>query len=191
MKHRFSKPIFLIVPALLALLAVAALYLRLYQQIGSSAAQARLAEDIIQTEQNEQDQAKNIQGVYQSSASERAELPGLFVPSADEVAFIEALESIGPASGATVSIASIKADPLDNAAPGTTGKIETDVTAHGSWDDVMKSLVMAESLPYQNTVDDVVLTNGGATSVVEKSPVWQISYHVSALIMAGGTTTNP
>ena len=191
MKHRFSKPIFFIVLAMLALGAVVTLYLRLYQQIESSADQARLAEDIIQTEQNELSQAKNIQSVYQSSAAERAELPGLFVPSADEVAFIEALESIGPDSGATVSIASIHADPLDNAVPGTTGKIETDVTAHGSWDDVMKALVLAESLPYQNLVDNVVLANGGAASVPAKSPAWQISYHVSAMILAGGSTTNP
>ena len=185
MKHPFSKPVFFIIPSALALVAAAVLYAYLYGMVGASADRARLAEDIIGTEQGAQSQSKSLQDEYASTADARSRLPGLFVPAGDAVAFIEALESIGPASGATVSISSINADPLDGAAPGTTGIISADVTAQGSWAAVERALVLSESLPYQNTIDHVSLIGGHPSSGAAASKdAWQISYRISALLIA-------
>ncbi len=185
MKKQFSKILFFVIPSLLALAAAVALYAYLYQQVGVSTNRARLAEDIIGTEQGAQSQSKDIQSEYQSTAAARARLPGLFVPAGNAVAFIEALESIGPASGASVSISSISADPLDGAAPGATGNISADVSAQGSWAEVMKALVLSESLPYQDVIDHVALTGQKTSATASSKASWQISYHISALQLAG------
>jgi hypothetical protein len=126
-----------------------------------------------------------LEDEYGSTAGARARLPGLFVPAGNAVAFIEALESIGPASGAAVSISSINADPLDGAAPGRPGIISADVTAQGSWAAVMRALVLSESLPYQDTIDHVALTGErSAPGAAASKAAWQISYHISALLLA-------
>jgi hypothetical protein len=56
MKHPFSKPISFIIPSALALVAAVALYAYLYGMVGASSDRARLAEDIIGTEQSAQSQ---------------------------------------------------------------------------------------------------------------------------------------
>jgi len=192
MKHPFSKPVFFIIPSALALVAAVALYAYLYGMVGASADRARLAEDIIGTEQGAQKQSKGLQDEYASTAAARARLPGLFVSAGNAVAFIEALESIGTASGASVSISSISADPLDGAAPGTTGNISADVTAQGSWAEVMRALVLSESLPYQDAIDHIALAGGRSNAAGDASKAaWQISYHISALLIAGAVPSKP
>ena len=121
MKHPFSKPVFFIILSAMAFFAAVALYAYLYNMVGVSVDRARLAEDIISAEQSARSQSKDLEAEYASTAIARARLPGLFVPAGNAVAFIEALESLGPSSGAQVSISSIQADSLDGAAPGTTG----------------------------------------------------------------------
>jgi len=186
MKHPFSKPIFFIIPSALALIAAVALYAYLYSLVGVSVDRARLAEDIIGTEQSAQSQSKDLGSEYASTAAARARLPGLFVPAGNAVAFIETLESIGPSSGAQVSISSIQADSLDGAAPGTTGAVSASVTARGSWATVMRALVLSESLPYQNAIDHVALVGGQSPSGTAASKdSWQISYRISAFLLAG------
>ncbi len=188
MKHALNKTLVFVAPSVLVLAVALFLYVILFRQIGASTDRARLAKDIVQAEASTQSQSASLRAEYQATADQRSRLTGLFVPSGGEVSFIEALESLGPASGTAVSISSISADPLDKASSGTVGAISADVSARGSWAAVMKALVLAESLPYQTVVDQVTVTKGqsapGSGASASGAALWQISYHVSALLLA-------
>jgi hypothetical protein len=126
------------------------------------------------------------------TASSRTKLAEFFVPAQKAIIFIKTVESISSSSGATVSIASISADSLETAEPGTVGKITAHVEAGGSWTDVMRTLAMFEALPYESSVDHVSLN----TSIIqgERPPAsrrWQMSLDVSASMLATGTDTPP
>ena len=182
----------LLLPSLGALIIAATLYGYLYWQTSASTARAVLAEGVVATEKQSQSQTKDVELEYQTTAAGRARLPGLFVPAGNAVVFIEAVEAIGPASGASVTVSSIQADPMTGAAAGTIGTITAAVQAEGSWTAVMKTIVLAETLPYESSIDHLSLVREGQTPAVDESAaVWHLSFNMSASMLASAVATQP
>jgi hypothetical protein len=80
-----------------------------------------------------------------------------------------------------VRLASIDADNLDSAAPGTLGTARAHVVASGSWSAVMRALKLAEDLPYLVTVSglSVTLTDGSAAA----KRTWQATFDIKTPIL--------
>jgi hypothetical protein len=170
----------------------AGLYGYLYAETRALADQTMRSRAAVDAEEANLVQTKDLFELYQRTASSRTRLAEFFVPAKKAVTFIKTVESIGSSTGAAVSIASIAADPLETAAPGTIGKIVAHVEAGGSWTDVMRTLAMFEVLPYESSVDRISLS----TSVIpgERASAarrWQMSFDVSAFMLATATDTAP
>lgn len=151
----------LIVISASALVVSAGLYAYLYHDTLALTEHAIAARASVQAEAERQKVSKDILALASSTAAARARLGTLFVPADDAVAFIQSVESVGSASGATVAISAISASLPDGAKPGTIGTITAHVSVSGSWSGVMRALELLEDLPYRSSVEKVSL----ATSI--------------------------
>lgn len=179
MKPPQSHKSFLIL-AIAVTLLVGTLYAYLYWQVSVSVEKAVAARDIANVERANKAREKDMFRLYESTMADRALLSGYFIPSDAAVQFIEAVESIGPISGAEVNLTAIDADELPNAKPGTRGTIRAHVEAKGTWIAVYKTLLFAESLPYKVTIDKVRLDS----AIAEKGPrEWKISFDIVGTLL--------
>lgn len=182
MKHRYHT--LLLALAIVTALTVAGVYAYMQYAVSASVARTALARDIVKAEEANKGHEAELRALYEESAADRARLPGFFVPSAHAVDFIEALEEIGRAAGSSISISAIEADALDKAAPGTVGSVTAAVSAQGTWAAVMKTLILAEDLPYAASVSHVrIEADLGAGST--KQSAWRLSFTIQAALMAG------
>ncbi|MES2216693.1 MAG: hypothetical protein V4481_05375 [Patescibacteria group bacterium] len=180
MKPPQSHKPFLILAFAITLL-VGALYCYMYWQVNVSLGKAVVARELARTEEDNKSREKDLIKLYQSTAAERAQLGSFFIPSDKTVQFIEAVESIGPQSGAELDLSDIAADPLEKAAPGTRGNVHAHVEAHGSWAAVYRVLLFAERLPYKLIVSDVRMETSG---LADKGPrEWRISFDINAILI--------
>ena len=183
--------LFLLVLALAVAAVVAALYGYMRYAIGSSVSRAILAREIVRLKDADKSRADEVMQLYQSTAADRARLSGFFIPADDVVSFIEAVEAIGPQSGAALTLSSIGADAPSKPAPGAFGSARAKVEAHGSWQAVMKALKLAESLPYDITIDNVRLDGSLQPSGRGTIHSWSLSYDLSASLVASSTVPSP
>jgi hypothetical protein len=156
---------------------VVALYIYMFYATSASVRQANVARDIVKAEEAGQSQAKSLSELVVSTAVSRSRLTSFFVPADDVVVFITAIESIGPQSGSTVSLASVDDSSLLGTAAGTIRAVRAHVSAHGSWSSVMLALALAEHLPYAVSIDHVQLnaSNGG-----KAGQTWNLSFDIQA-----------
>ncbi len=207
MKPPHSHKAFLIL-AIAVTLLVAARYVYMEWQVNVSVAKAILARDLVIAAQGSKSREQDLLKLYDNTAENRARLKGLFIPSNETVHFIEVMESMGPQSGATLTLSSIAADPLDKAKAGTFGSASAHIDATGSWFEVFKVLKLAENLPYKVYVNNVRLDTSGlptapapaptattktpaAKTKVLKSKQWRISFDVNAVIIAVTSSSTP
>jgi hypothetical protein len=171
MKHHHTHIPFLIL-AIAVIVVAGSLYIYMFYATAASVDRANLARDVVLREKADQSQEKSLVSLASTTESDRSRLASFFVPAGDVVSFITALESLGPESGSTVSIASISSDSLSVAAH---------IDAHGSWSSVMRALSLAERMPYAVSISNVrVDESGGADS---KSHAWSLSMDIKALIL--------
>jgi hypothetical protein len=161
---------------------VAALYVYMLYATSASVRQANLARDVVRAEGANQSQAESLSELAASTATSRARLLSFFVPADDVVAFIKALESIGPQSGSSVSMDTIDADPLSDAPPGTTGSIRAHMSAHGSWSSVMRALSIAERMQYSVSIDHVRVDSSSLDTAARRT--WDLSFDIKAAMIA-------
>jgi hypothetical protein len=161
---------------------VAALYAYMFYATSASVRQSNAARDIVRAEGTDQSQAKSISELAASTAASRARLASLFVPADNIVVFITALESLGPQSGSTVSLATIDADSLAGAPAGTIGAIRAHINASGSWASVMRVLSLAERMPYAVSIDHVRLDASSLDSTAHSA--WSLSLDIQAAMIA-------
>jgi alkylhydroperoxidase/carboxymuconolactone decarboxylase family protein YurZ len=178
MKHPHSHIPFLVL-AIAVTATVAALYAYMFYAASASVRQANLARDIAHAEGIDQSQARSLSALASSTADSRAHLASFFVPADNVVVFITALESIGPQSGSTVSLATVDADSLAGAPAGTIGSVRAHVDAHGGWPSVMRALSLAERMPYAVSIDNVRMDASGFAA---KSS-WNLSFDIQAAVI--------
>lgn len=122
---------------------------------------------------------KDMARIYEQTANERKEISRLFVPINSSLEFIEAIEELGKQSGSKINLSSIN---TDNSVATTTmfSNIEAHVDVIGSWNAVMKTLVLAELMPYITTVDKVRLETSFTDSDKSASHSWRMSFNIKA-----------
>ncbi len=137
---------------------------------------------------------QRLAATYRSMSAEWARLPALFIPADDTVAFIEAVEGLGDISGASIAISAIDADDLSAAPAGTIGSVKAHADVRGTWSSVMKTLILAEHMPYHDTIAKVSLDFIGEGAGKNPSRDWHASFDIRASTLVGAkvspSTTN-
>jgi hypothetical protein len=184
MKHSHIP---LLILAVSVTLVVAGMYVYMYNTTGTAIVRASLARDAMVTEQHDQLQSRAIFDLASSTAADRSRLSSFFISPDDIVSFITLLESLGTQAGNKVSITSIDADNMTNAAPGTVGHAHARIDTRGSWTQVMTVLSLAENLPYISTLNHVRLN---ANDVGGKQAYWSLSFDVQVSLLAPPVTSS-
>jgi len=192
MKKSSSLHLLMLFTALIVLIASAGLYTYLYYETGVLTERDVTARGVVAAEQADQVEGKDLQVLYDSTAADRARLPGLFVPADDAVVFIQSIESISAQSGATVSILSISKNSNAAAPAGTIGTITAHISVNGSWTNVMRTLTLFETLPYRSAVNHITMTvstlSGGKGG---GGPTWQLSFDIAASTLVSAKPSQP
>jgi len=131
---------------------------------------------------NEATEAKDMETVYESSESERELLPAFLVSTSNAVPFIDAVESIGPATGSTLSISSLSSG-VDSVS--SHSAVTATITVIGSWPNVMRAIAMIENMPYAISVQslhlDAVTGSVKSGSTVKPVSRWTAALSISVL----------
>lgn len=174
----------LLILAVCVTVLVLVLYAYMYYQVRTSTQKALDARELATAEQYNKSKEADLIKVYEATIPDRERLATYFIPAHSTVAFIEAIESIGPASGSDLKLSSIDASAMEDASPGESGEITAHIEASGAWSAVMKSLMLAERMPYKITVENVrldVITEGTPKSSSKK---WKIGFDMKARIIS-------
>ena len=188
MKHSHGHTL-LLTFACITLCAVAAGYVYMNHMIGVSAARAATARQALASAIASKNSEQSLIQAYQATAADRGKLIGFFIPADRVVSFIESIEALGPAAGSTVVLSSISADQMQGAVPGAIGKAHAAVDVRGSWPSVMKTLMLAEALPYQSSIDRISLDSSVDGSGATAKREWHASFAVDASLLVGTSTS--
>ena len=185
MKHAGARTSLLIF-ALTTTVFVSALYGYMYYVVEASVRDALAARE--QASQREQflAQEKEISAAYEATAVDRARLPTFFVSDNATISFIETVETLGDKVGSTVTLSGINADNLDTTEPGTIGTIKVNVDVRGSWSAVMRTLGLAEVLPYRVSIQRVRLDSSGSLptpGAKQVVPQWSATFTIEAALI--------
>jgi len=187
MKHRLPH-IALLIFAFLTLIMVAAVYSYMYHLVGMSSERLIVARQAVETAKSDKDNSQGIISLYTTTAPVRAQLPSLFISSDKAVSFIESMESLGRLASSSASLTAIQADNLDGAPAGKIGAIRGHMDATGSWSSLMRTLSLAETLPYVARVSSARLDVSSAGSEKLSARTWHISFDVEAALRVASST---
>lgn len=148
----------------------------MYKSVGASIRKNVEAKDAVFLAQKNKDHESEYIASFQKIQSDWGKLPQYFVPTNKIVNFIETIESFRNITGATTTISNLSADKLDASKPGTTGLLKAHIIAQGSWSTAMRTLELAETLPYKVYIKDVRFSTTGK----ESGEKWQISFDIEA-----------
>lgn len=126
--------------------------------------------------------------LYSESADDRSKIKKLFVPEDSTVSFIESIEALGQSSGAEIELSGIEAQPP--AEGSRVGRIRVRVEARGSWAAAVKTIMLAESLPYGVSLSDVRIDASQASSAKDASR-WRTTFTIEALMTMRSTASQP
>ena len=114
------------------------------------------------------DQLQDLKDIVNTTASSRQELDSAILGSDQFVPFIESIEEIGKSTGVTMtdSLSTV----ADTASTINTEFLLVDVQMEGSWDQIMKTISLIDTVPYAAITDQLVLNKN--TSETAKRPVW-------------------
>lgn len=183
MRSRHSYT-FLLMISIATTCVVFGVYAYMTHTLSTSVAASLAAREAVASAQANKNREQAFMQVYQSTASSWARLPTFFIPSNNAVSFIEAIESLGGQTGATVALSAINADTLDSAAAGTLGKIGAHVDVNGTWSAVMRTLELAEILPFKASVGNIHLDEESTDKAGKH--IWRMSFDVTAGLIAAG-----
>lgn len=180
----------LLILAILVTLLVLAIYSYIYYYIGE--ASERLAFARFETNAGilMKEKERETIRIYESSIDRWSRLPDYFVKADNVVQFIEGLESLGPETGGMVTISSISADEPDPKKPTKEYFVRARVSSRGSWEKVMKVLVLAESMPYKVYINNVQLSLDSGSDLVQvktvdkSGTIWLIGFDIQAPLLA-------
>jgi hypothetical protein len=185
MKHA-GKHIPLLVFALASTFFVGALYAYMSYRVETSIREAvAIRQDILQQKQYVE-QEKEITAAYQATSADRARLTTFFVSDDATISFIETLENLGDATGAVVTLSGIVADDMEGKDAGTIGNIKVTINIKGSWTAVMRTLSLAEVLPYRTSIQSVRLDSSGtipAAGAAKPISQWSAQFTLDAALM--------
>lgn len=165
----------LLILASVSFIIVVALYCYMYYSANAGADRAITAHSIVKDEIDLEINAVDAIQLYQATVKERSRLPSLFIPADNIVLFIETLESLGTRTGGTVTVSSVDADKLEGVSVGTLGTAKAQVNVAGSWNEVIQTLMLAETLPYNVRIDKVRFDGQSGSKSGDK---WSLSFDI-------------
>lgn len=152
-RTRFRNIVLLSSIAALALSC--ALYAYLYEETARLVDDTLTARRSIHADESAKLQGKDIMALAARTSADRAALEQSFSSADDPVSAIKAIESIGSAGGASVSISGISSVPPSDKQP--IGSISAKVAVAGSWKDVIQAVELFEGLPRASSLDSLSL----------------------------------
>lgn len=170
----------LLLIAFLTMIAAATMYFYMYRSVNSSTDRALEARDIAATESSSKSQEADLAKIYVDTESSRARLHAFFISEEEVVSFVEAIEALGPKSGAKISLSDL------SVAAGTAKNLKwsrAHVTVDGTWSSVMRALELSETLPYDIEISGVRLSSSSSS----KDQSWDLSYDLAAAIIPAAT----
>ena len=189
------KPTFIHLPLLvlgvLTVSSTAFLYGYMYNAISLSLTQAALAASVVASQEQDSTQAQNIVVLHENTGNARSRLHSFFISDNDAVSFIENLEQLGPKVGSAVSLSNVTADDTTGHSSGSFTKISAHIDASGSWQEVMRTLMLSEILPYQSSISGVTMQVSAEGTSKSAKQVWRASYDVSATMLVGASSSRP
>lgn len=174
-----KSTISLLVISLLSCAVAAGAYVLSIRTVEDKVEHAKVAIAEIANEEKKGENEKNLVEIMDATGPDRARLPVLFVSDDGIVDFIEEVESIGPSSGASLSLSAINAGDISAMEPGAIGSIKSHVLVNGPWASVMRTLRMIENMPYRVTVDNVRLDRAGEG----RAASWKMDLDIDVLMM--------
>ena len=178
----------LLIFAALVTAVVMSAYGYMHGAVALSAKHAIDARDLVIAGRSDKSRQQDIVELYQSTAESRARIGGLFIPADQPVTFIESVESLGVQAGSSVALSAISADSLDGAAAGTIGDAHVHLDAHGSWASVMRTLMLAEVLPYKTQIDQIHLDESTSGDGMKAVHDWRLSFDVHTDVVVASST---
>ncbi len=162
-------------------------YAYLYHDTQVLTEHAVIARNAVADESERVKQTQAVLALASSTIASRERLSSFFVPASDAVKFIRDMEAIGPASGATIAIASIVETAPNTSKKEVIGSLTAHVTINGSWSDVMQAMELFEVLPYQTRISRMALDTAAVSAPSDKAAApaptaraWQAVFDISA-----------
>jgi hypothetical protein len=161
---------------------VASVYFYISQTVSTSLDETIIARDDLQAGIASKNREKAFLDIYAKTENDWARLPDFFVFSENVIQFIEAMESLGKSVGSEVTLSEIDADNLDSSKKSALGSIRVHVDVKGSWSSVMRTLRLAEAMPYKVTISGVNIDveEGGN----KKTNSWHLTFDIKAAMLA-------
>lgn len=160
------------------LICACAAYAYAYYSIQSLNGELVASHAKVATERAYRSQGEDIAGIYQSTAADRARIGTFFTTEGATVDFIESLESLGSQAGSSVTISSLESVAAKDSTPAL---LRVHVDAQGSWNAAIKTLKLAEALPYKTTVSRVRMDTSGSTDPKSRRE-WKVSFTLEAAL---------
>jgi hypothetical protein len=171
----------LLAMAFAALVVSIGLYWYLYHDTLSLTDHTLTARTAAATEVQREKEGLAIKRLASTTETSRPKIVAMFVPADDAVSFIQAMESVGASSGATVSISALS-ESSPSSAKAVTGSVSARVSINGSWQNVMNALQQFEVLPYSIKINNLNLNVSTAASNDKAGApkAWEASFDISA-----------
>ena len=185
MKHHHST-ITLVVVGLVVVSCVYGVYTYMKHAVSVSVERALAARETMRSEDSYRQQEQALTTIFDTTSADRIKLRSLFVHDTATVAFIEKIESLGTATGASISLTSISTDNVGTGVVGTSSaRIRAHVDVQGTWGAVMRTLMLAEILPYDLAVSRLHLDTSGALDSRRgaSSREWRSSFVIDAALV--------
>lgn len=177
MKNKSTPIPFLIFSAIVFAVCVSS-YVYMHTNMSRLIDRTAVARNSVLSEMTKKGYAKELSNLYERTKEERGRIRSFFIGEEKAVTFIESLESIEKKSGSEMTIASIESDkPKEDGA--VIGSVKARVEANGSWVSIMKTLKLAETLPYEINISKVRLDSSGLGTASSKKE-WRISFNIEA-----------
>jgi hypothetical protein len=167
--------------SILAMTASVLAYAYMYKASIKKAQQALAVSSDSSVASDQSVESKKTLALYQDTAVNRNRLQSFLVSEENAVPFIDDVEAIGPASGATLSISS-----LSSGTDSVTSHeaVTAQISVNGTWANVIRALQMVENLPYAVSVKSISLAvSASASSASGKNsqPQWSAVDSISVL----------
>lgn len=168
---------------LLALAAVAA-HIAFFVFIAeTNRSTSALANDVDLITQKES-KLRSIQSTIKDTAADREHLSSFLVPAEGIVPFIEAIEAFGVMTGAAIDVESVSVGAIDPSTAADADEalaelVRLSFTADGTWQEVVHTLALVETLPYRVTLTRATLRAGNTP---EEGPTsWSGAFTITAV----------
>lgn len=176
---RHHNHIALLIIAFSVTLFVYTLYGYMNYRVNVSLADALTVRSTLAKNESYKQEQKELTSLYEKTATDRASVFSFFVKDSDTVSFIETIESLGGRTGSRVVLSSI--DSIDPSGQnGKFGFINAGVQVQGSWSAVIRTLMLAEVLPYKISIGNIRLNSSGSSDPKNLSREWNLSFVLKA-----------